>query len=301
MGCVSRITARSARGSATLIVMTTQGAKAIEQQRLRARPRPAYAVVAASAASASVLLMGWSRRTETDWVAYEGVGYALGVVGLGMMVALLAYPLRKRVQLLSRAGRIRAWFHVHMVLGIAGPTAILLHANFAPGSLNARIALASMLIVAGSGFVGRFMYTRIHYELQGRKATLEELRRDATFHRGGIGAALGDDAEVASRLDAFESWALRSSAGIGDGILRAVTLGARTRRVARDLRARLARSGGARSTLPPALQQYLRAVRRVAEYRVYERGFALWHALHIPLTVLLFVAAAVHVVAVHVY
>lgn len=280
--------------------MTTLQAKPIEQQGLRGRPRPAYAVVAATVLSAVVLSVGWSQRDETDWVAFEGVGYALGVAGLCLMVALLGYPLRKRWRVLSRAGKIRTWFHVHMVLGIVGPTAILLHANFQLGSLNARAALASMLIVAGSGFVGRFMYTRIHYEFQGRKATLEELRRDASIHRG-LGGVLLDDAEIAAKLDAFEAWALEPSAGFGDRILRLLTLGLRTRQVRRDLRSRLRRHGSARQALPAVLEEYLRAIRRAGEYRVYERGFALWHALHLPLAGLLYAAATVHVVAVHVY
>jgi hypothetical protein len=39
----------------------------------------------------------------------------------------------------------------------------------------------------------------------------------------------------------------------------------------------------------------------VAEFRAYERLFSVWHALHVPLCVLLFAAAAVHVLAVHLY
>jgi hypothetical protein len=39
----------------------------------------------------------------------------------------------------------------------------------------------------------------------------------------------------------------------------------------------------------------------VADYAFCERVFALWHAIHLPLCVLLFASAAVHVVAVHRY
>jgi hypothetical protein len=42
-------------------------------------------------------------------------------------------------------------------------------------------------------------------------------------------------------------------------------------------------------------------LRRGFELRLFERLFALWHAIHVPLTVLLFVSAALHVVAVHLF
>jgi hypothetical protein len=49
------------------------------------------------------------------------------------------------------------------------------------------------------------------------------------------------------------------------------------------------------------LHDYLAAVRRVAEFGAYEQLFSLWHAFHLPLCILLFSAAAVHVIAVHMY
>jgi hypothetical protein len=52
---------------------------------------------------------------------------------------------------------------------------------------------------------------------------------------------------------------------------------------------------------PRLVRTHVRAVRRVAELRAWERLFSAWHGLHLPLCVLLFGAAAFHVVAVHLY
>lgn len=112
------------------------------------------------AAAALALAYGWSRRGELDLIAEEGLGYALGVVGLAMMALLLLYSLRKRWGALRSAGPAPTWLKIHMMLGILGPTAILYHANFRLGSLNSRAALFCMLVVSGSGVVGRFLYTR---------------------------------------------------------------------------------------------------------------------------------------------
>ena len=49
------------------------------------------------------------------------------------------------------------------------------------------------------------------------------------------------------------------------------------------------------------IRTHLRQVRRVAEFNAYERLFALWHKVHIPFFVLLFLSVIVHVFVVHLY
>ena len=43
------------------------------------------------------------------------------------------------------------------------------------------------------------------------------------------------------------------------------------------------------------------AARRVLEFRAFQKLFSLWHALHMPLFLMLIIAGTVHVVAVHLY
>ena len=40
---------------------------------------------------------------------------------------------------------------------------------------------------------------------------------------------------------------------------------------------------------------------RVAQFSLYERLFALWHILHLPIFFLMVLSALVHIFAVHVY
>jgi hypothetical protein len=49
------------------------------------------------------------------------------------------------------------------------------------------------------------------------------------------------------------------------------------------------------------VQRYLDAVVRVAQYKAYERVFALWHVAHLPFVYLMVISAVVHVIAVHAY
>jgi hypothetical protein len=49
------------------------------------------------------------------------------------------------------------------------------------------------------------------------------------------------------------------------------------------------------------LNLYFATVNKVARFGVYDRMFALWHVLHMPLFFLLVLSAIVHVIAVHLY
>ena len=64
-----------------------------------------------------------------------------------------------------------------------GPLLILLHSNFQVKSLNAGAALYSMLIVALSGVVGRFIYARVNRGLHGEQTNFRELQSRAGLHR----------------------------------------------------------------------------------------------------------------------
>jgi hypothetical protein len=48
-------------------------------------------------------------------------------------------------------------------------------------------------------------------------------------------------------------------------------------------------------------RRHIDLVRRIAELGTYERLFAFWHVLHLPLFFMLLVAGIAHVVAVHMY
>jgi hypothetical protein len=252
-----------------------------------------------------LLVWGFFNADGLSLAAEDGLGYALGIAGLACMILLLGYSIRKRVGLLRHAGPMSRWLEIHLILGLLGPTAILYHSRFEFGSRNATIAMACMLLVAGSGVGGRFVYGKLHRGLAGPRRTAESLRKDALRHLAPLQTLL-DEAPAARRiLEGFESFAF-GPLPWGHRISRVLILRPfswlERRRVARALR-RSRKDGSKlrRRAVRRVLRQVFTAQCRAVELQVYERIFALWHALHVPLCVILFVSAAIHVLAVHLY
>jgi hypothetical protein len=255
-----------------------------------------------AAATATLLYLGWQARADTALTPEHGAGYALGVAGTAMMALMLLYPVRKHARFMRGCGAVRHWFRAHMVLGVLGPVCILFHCNFQSGSLNAEVALAAMLVVAGSGVAGRYLYAKIHHGLYGSRAALEEIRGRLAQQSDRLSARVRDNAPLQARLAALEPRIAAPAASLASSLIRMSRVWMTTHVI--SMRATLGRTpSGVRMPRESRrlLQAYLAGARRVASFTVYERLFALWHVLHVPLFVMLLVTAIAHVVAVHRY
>ncbi|PQA86552.1 pyridine nucleotide-disulfide oxidoreductase [Hyphococcus luteus] len=250
--------------------------------------------------------LGYGWRMRDRWIEAEaGLGYYLGIAGAIAMLLLLTYPLRKNSRLLQWAGPVSFWFRLHMALGLIGPTLILYHANFGLGSTNSNVALAAMLIVASSGLIGRFFYAKIHRGLYGKRAEARELVTEAGAIRDRLSVAIDDD--LKRRIDDLEAAAFESSAGMGAAAVKAFAVVSKARALKGKLSKQLKSSPQLRGRQKALTQQldfsarYFSRIEQAAELAFYERLFAAWHVLHLPLFILLIITAIIHVVAVHLY
>jgi len=268
------------------------------------------------ALAASVVLLGWLLRDQHSLTAERGLGYILGIVSVCCILVLLIYPLRKRFRFLKFIGPLPKWFRNHMFLGVSAPIIALYHCNFQTGSLNSRIALFSALAVSGSGLVGRFIYSRIHHGLYGRKANLKELLTQVRLTTPGIGTLGTFIPELTNRMSQFDREVLVPPKGIFDCVKLPFVLSIRTFVHYLRLRrfTRLSLTFHARRSaivaqhkrkLEKTIQLYIRNhlyhVRRVAEFIAYDRLFALWHKVHLPFFLLLLISVIVHIAVVHLY
>jgi hypothetical protein len=165
-------------------------------------------------AAALAVLLGWSLRERRVLDADTGLGYLLGIVAVASMAALLVYPLRKRFAFLKFLGPTKNWFRTHMALGTIGPLAALYHCNFAAGAVNSRIALCAALLVAGSGFIGRYIYSKVHLGLYGRRADLRELLARIEVAAPAAARAAAFVPELTRRLVEFDRTVLVPPTGL---------------------------------------------------------------------------------------
>lgn len=264
---------------------------------------------------AAFLVIGWLGREEEYLTPKSGLGYWLGIYGSTAMLLLLIYPLRKRTKATRSLGSIPLWFRLHMLLGVAGPVLIMFHANFGLGSLNSNVALLTMLTVAASGVVGRYLYAKIHMGLYGRKAEAKEILAEAESLRQSLGHELEAANYIAEELNSFSR---RVMAKPAIGLFSSLWSGAVLSVQARVMRARLLaearrlirvegrkrgwswRERGRRlARISEIVRLYFGAVLKAAKFAFFERLFGLWHVLHLPLFFLMLFAGLVHVWAVH--
>jgi hypothetical protein len=100
-------------------------------------------------------------------------GHLIGVVGfLLMLVTETLYSYRKRTRR-ARWGSMAAWLQFHIFTGLLGPYMVLLHTSWKFNGLAGAATLLTVLIVL-SGFIGRYVYTRIPRTLDGVEIATSE-------------------------------------------------------------------------------------------------------------------------------
>ena len=265
----------------------------------------------------AVLVWGTWRISQLGlFQSGDDVGYWVGVTGAVMMLLLLLYPLRKYLRFAQHWGNIRIWFWLHVVLGVLGPLLILLHSNFRTGSLNAAVALYSMIVVACSGVAGRFLFQRVNRGLLGEQTDLSTLRAHVGMDREDVRSRLAFAQSVEDRLKAFEEKELEptdSPFAKARSVLWVPILQLRVyRQCAKELDVQLRKMAASQKWSREDLQRrrymakrlvdhYLNSIVRVAQFSAYSFLLSLWHVAHIPFVYVLILTALVHVYAVHAY
>jgi hypothetical protein len=277
-------------------------------------------IVAVIALALGLVVWNIFLRTEAGFehrgfYAATPTGHALGILGSVLVVVSQAYSLRKRARWV-RWGKQRTWLTMHMALGLIGPLLIELHCwhDFWGVAGLTRLALWAVVI---SGILGAYLYTRI-------PATIAD---DA---RGTVSLA-EERARLAQEMETYAQARDRIAERLDDvGILdvlsttrrRGVRLGkARGRgwrsfvQMLRFTRAHLADAAATRRELQQQHKAERRALdtlykrmfarvdleRKTAMLLVIDELLAVWHAIHIPLVLLLLFTTALHLLAVFYY
>jgi hypothetical protein len=263
-----------------------------------------------------LLYMGWLNRAQAVWIAESGWGYWFGIVGGSLMLLLLLFPMRKRFHFMDKWLTVKFWFRVHMTFGVLGPVLVMMHSSFHIGSLNGQVALYSMLLVAVSGLIGRYFYSRVHYGLYGKKATFSSLQTDSKELKKKLGPLFELQPRAKEMLKQYEQRVMEAPTGTISSAWHWLKMRFMSARiyptVMRDLNKKLLVVGHLKDwdrakvrrrqlKISRMLLAHRKILRQILELHFYERLFAIWHMLHIPLTITMVITGFVHVYAVHAY
>jgi hypothetical protein len=113
---------------------------------------------------AAILITGFYAfviyATGTIPAAGELFGHTLGILGFVLMILTeTVYSLRKRSRS-ARWGRMSEWLQFHIFTGLVGPYMVFLHTSWKFSGLAGAVTLLTLVVVI-SGFIGRYIYTRI--------------------------------------------------------------------------------------------------------------------------------------------
>jgi len=216
------------------------------------------------------------------------VGQTLGVLGAALMLVPFVYMARKRFSRGRGATNLKRWLEVHIFCGIVGPVVVTFHTAF---KFNGIVSAAywSMVLVALSGFVGRYLYVRIPRTIRGVELSQSELDERMS--------ALLEDLQWTAGpgvLDAIE----RLDAQIVASAPRWWQVGGRRALVA-SIDASMAGITLADASVSARLQSLLTERADLQQRRhalgVTKRVFDLWHVFHLPLVWVMFAIVTLHV------
>lgn len=236
-------------------------------------------------------------RHELYWTLKPGgsLGRAFGIAGAAMMVLMLGYSLRKRWQPLRRLGPVRMWLDYHIFLGICGPLLIVLHSSFKVKGLVA-LSFWSMVAVALSGVLGRYLYRQIPRTVAGDELSLEEVEKlDQELSRQLV-ESFGLPPEAIVELEATAEAGLDSRRALPVLWVQSAIASVRVRRQLRRLRQSY------HNPEPGLQRQFERTVahkaalrRRLVLLSKVRRLFHHWHVIHKPFAVIMYLFMLVHI------
>jgi hypothetical protein len=222
--------------------------------------------------------------------------HGLGVLGATMIIiGVVTYSSRKRLRALWSLGKLSLWLEFHIFLCLLGPVLVAYHTTFKAGGIAA-ISLWTMLSVAASGVIGRFLYVLIPRNVKGSELDSHQIneefdRIEKSLKESEIGTNLLRT--VDGQLGAIKRPSnLRETFATFAHLLRV------KRRIKQNTRQLLAASHLPRDVarnLFKAVSMRASLIQRSIVLLQVEKLFFYWHAIHVPFTAMMFITLAVHV------
>ena len=226
------------------------------------------------------------------------VSHGLGVIGSLMMLFMLLYSVRKRTRIFKNFGFLSRWLNLHIYFGIIGPLLIVLHSTFKVHGLIA-VSFWSMVAVALSGILGRYLYIQIPRTISGKELSLGELNKLDDEITDYIHSRYQLDAQNMSKLVEIVKQPARKKKGslslllgiIFSDIFRPFRYYQLKRKISKQFRfgKKVVRQI-TKSLLKKELLE-----RRINQWSTIQQLFHYWHVIHKPFAIIMYIIMLIHI------
>lgn len=225
-------------------------------------------------------------------------GHGFGVVGSAMMLIMLLYSVRKRSPKLSQFGPIVHWLDFHIYLGVWGPLFIILHSTLKIYGLVA-ISFYSMLAVAISGVLGRYLYLQIPRNIRGNEYDLRELRELELELSNDLAEKYGFSNGFITKIESLDNSKQLASRRTFFMLYGLVISDIKNWFELKKLRKDIAKAHNLthKQVMPiiKLAKQKIKLKKRIAVLSKVQHIFHYWHVIHKPFAIIMLVIMFVHI------
>lgn len=227
------------------------------------------------------------------------LGHGFGILGSAMMILMLLYSVRKRFKRFAKWGSLGRWLDIHIYFGLMGPLFIILHTTF---KLNGLVAVSfwSMIAVALSGIVGRYLYLQIPRNIRGHELTLSEageMDRQLT-ERLRNEFWLDDDAlgEIENLIIGREKSHKTAIGTLFSMVTGDVARSVRSIFIKREIRRKFNIPGDQIEPLINVARQKAMIRHRLTLWSRTHQLFHHWHVFHKPFAIIMYLIMIIHII-----
>ena len=226
------------------------------------------------------------------------IGHGLGIIGsLMMLVGVGLYMMRKRLKSFSRLGAIKHWLELHIFLCSVGPVLVLFHTAFKFGGIVA-LSFWSMVAVAVSGVIGRFIYVQIPRSIRGNEYSMDELKTLNQSYGEKLRNEFNLNDTLIGKLEYFASLKVYKSPNLISIIPLTIKDHNANKKLLNEFKIELRNeklSEKSIKQITAICKSKLVLSRKISLLNSVQEMFRYWHIIHLPFAIIMLIIMIIHI------